>query len=85
SRWRTAHIHVRRPTGVLLISRVTSLAALDGLRGFGLKQKRHGLPVGAARAATAKRNCDAGFGVVELSRSRLASLLQGLQCRYVVS
>ncbi|WP_157754121.1 hypothetical protein [Lysobacter capsici] len=39
SRWRTAHIHVRRPSGVLLFSRVPSLAALDELRGFRLKTK----------------------------------------------
>jgi len=39
SRWRTAHIHVRRPSGVLLLTRVTSLAALDELRGFKLKLK----------------------------------------------
>ncbi|WP_152670229.1 hypothetical protein [Lysobacter capsici] len=51
SRWRTAHIHVRRPTGVLLLTRVSGFAALDELRGF--KRKRHGLPVGAAQAATA--------------------------------
>jgi hypothetical protein len=37
SRWRTAHIHVRRPSGVLLFSRVTSLAALDELRDSGKK------------------------------------------------
>ncbi|ALN85055.1 hypothetical protein LC55x_1768 [Lysobacter capsici] len=34
-----------------LFSRVPSLAALDELRGF--TRKRHGLPVGAAQAATA--------------------------------
>ncbi|WP_152670181.1 hypothetical protein [Lysobacter capsici] len=28
SRWRTAHIHVRRPSGVLLLTRATGLAAL---------------------------------------------------------
>jgi len=39
SRWRAAHIHVRRPTGVLLFSRVSGFAALDGLRGFELKQR----------------------------------------------
>ncbi|MFQ6313710.1 hypothetical protein, partial [Lysobacter capsici] len=40
SRWRTAHIHVRRPSGVLLSSRVTSFAALDELRGFELRASR---------------------------------------------
>ncbi|WP_235567750.1 hypothetical protein, partial [Lysobacter sp. Root690] len=29
----------RRPSGVLLLTRVTSLAALDGLRGFKLEQE----------------------------------------------
>ncbi|WP_235567618.1 hypothetical protein, partial [Lysobacter sp. Root690] len=53
SRWRTAHIHVRRPTGVPLFSRDSGFAALGELRGFKLKQKRYGLPVGAAQAATA--------------------------------
>ncbi|WP_235567808.1 hypothetical protein, partial [Lysobacter sp. Root690] len=48
SRWRTAHIHVRRPTGVLLLTRVNGFAALDELRGFELKQKLQGLSVGAA-------------------------------------
>jgi len=38
SRWRTAHIHVRRPSGVLLFSRAHGLAALDELRGFKRKQ-----------------------------------------------
>ena len=38
SRWRTAHIHVRRPSGVLLFSRVPSFAALDELRDFKLKR-----------------------------------------------
>ncbi|WP_235567619.1 hypothetical protein, partial [Lysobacter sp. Root690] len=42
----------RRPSGVLLFSRISDFAALDELRGFKLKQKLHGLPVGAARAAT---------------------------------
>jgi hypothetical protein len=28
SRWRAAHIHVRRPSGVLLLTRATGLAAL---------------------------------------------------------
>jgi hypothetical protein len=28
SRWRAGHIHVRRPSGVLLLTRVTCLAAL---------------------------------------------------------
>ncbi|MFQ6313429.1 hypothetical protein, partial [Lysobacter capsici] len=40
SRWRTAHILVRRPSGVLVFSRAPSFAALDGLRGFRLKQSR---------------------------------------------
>ncbi|WND80298.1 hypothetical protein [Lysobacter capsici] len=53
SRWRTAHIHVRRPSGVLLFSRVPSFAALDELRGFKPEQKPHGPPIGAAQAATA--------------------------------
>ncbi|MFQ6313690.1 hypothetical protein, partial [Lysobacter capsici] len=53
SRWRTAHIHVRRPTGVLLFSRVTSVAALDELRGFRHEPNLLGHPVGAAQAATA--------------------------------
>ncbi|MFQ6313826.1 hypothetical protein, partial [Lysobacter capsici] len=53
SRWRTAHIHVRRPSGVLLFSRDSGFAALDELRDFRLKPKLHGLPVGAAQAATA--------------------------------
>jgi len=35
SRWRTAHIHVRRPSGVLLLTPVRGLAALDELRGAG--------------------------------------------------
>jgi hypothetical protein len=39
SRWRAAHIHVRRPSGVLLFSRVPSFAALDELRGFVLKAR----------------------------------------------
>ncbi|QWF18782.1 hypothetical protein [Lysobacter capsici] len=39
SRWRTAHIHVRRPPGVLLLTRGSGFAALDELRGFGLKPK----------------------------------------------
>ncbi|MFQ6310650.1 hypothetical protein, partial [Lysobacter capsici] len=34
-----AHIHVRRPSGVLLFSRVPSFAALDELRDFWLKPK----------------------------------------------
>jgi len=41
SRWRTAHIHVRRPSGVLLLTRVRCFAALDELRGFKRKQKLH--------------------------------------------
>ncbi|QWF18368.1 hypothetical protein [Lysobacter capsici] len=52
SRWRTAHIHVRRPPGVLLFSRVRAVAALDELRDFRLKQKSYGLPGGAAQTAT---------------------------------
>ncbi|ALN87128.1 hypothetical protein LC55x_3871 [Lysobacter capsici] len=38
SRWRTAHIHVRRPSGVLLFSRDSGFAALDELRDFKLKR-----------------------------------------------
>ncbi|ALN87797.1 hypothetical protein LC55x_4549 [Lysobacter capsici] len=38
---------------MLLFSRVPSVAALDELRGFELKPNLHGLPVGAAQAATA--------------------------------
>ncbi|WP_153019083.1 hypothetical protein [Lysobacter capsici] len=53
SRWRTAHIHVRRPTGVLLFSRAPSFAALDELRHFTPEPNLYGLPVGAAQAATA--------------------------------
>ncbi|WP_157753725.1 hypothetical protein [Lysobacter capsici] len=53
SRWRTAHIHVRRPSGVLLFSRDSGFAALDELRGFRPEPNLHGLPVGAAQAATA--------------------------------
>jgi len=34
SRWRAAHIHVRRPSGVLLLTRVTSVAALVVESGF---------------------------------------------------
>ncbi|UOF13750.1 hypothetical protein IEQ11_18685 [Lysobacter capsici] len=37
SRWRAAHIHVRRPSGVLLLTRVTGIAALDELRDGKLK------------------------------------------------
>ncbi|WP_235567771.1 hypothetical protein, partial [Lysobacter sp. Root690] len=37
SRWRTAHIHVRRPSGVPLPTQVQCLAALDELRGFKLE------------------------------------------------
>ncbi|WP_235567685.1 hypothetical protein, partial [Lysobacter sp. Root690] len=37
SRWRTAHIHVRRPSGVRVLTRVTGAAALDELRGFRLE------------------------------------------------
>ncbi|MFQ6313386.1 hypothetical protein, partial [Lysobacter capsici] len=54
SRWRTAHIHVRRPSGVLLFSRVTSVVALDEQQDFRLKPKLHGVSVGAARAAIAR-------------------------------
>ncbi|WP_235567678.1 hypothetical protein, partial [Lysobacter sp. Root690] len=43
----------RRPSGVLLLTRVRGFAALGELRGFELKQKLRGLPVGAALAATA--------------------------------
>jgi len=35
----------RRPSGVLLLTRVRGFAALDELRDFKPKQKRHGLPV----------------------------------------
>jgi len=40
----------RRPSGVRLLTRVPGFAALGELRGFKLKlkQKLHGLPVGAA-------------------------------------
>ncbi|MFQ6313770.1 hypothetical protein [Lysobacter capsici] len=40
SRWRTAHIHVRRPSGVLLLTRVTSLAALDAWTEMRLEAKQ---------------------------------------------
>ncbi|ALN88811.1 hypothetical protein LC55x_5565 [Lysobacter capsici] len=36
-----------------MFSQVPSFAALEGLRDFWLKPKPHGLPVGAAQAATA--------------------------------
>ncbi|ALN83466.1 hypothetical protein LC55x_0161 [Lysobacter capsici] len=39
---------------MLLFSRVPSFAALDELRDFRLEPKLHGLPVGAAQAATAR-------------------------------
>ncbi|ALN83471.1 hypothetical protein LC55x_0166 [Lysobacter capsici] len=45
---------------MLLFSRVPSAAALEGLRGFWPEPNLHGLPVGAARAATANYGYDAG-------------------------
>ncbi|ALN87154.1 hypothetical protein LC55x_3897 [Lysobacter capsici] len=40
SRWRATRIHARRPSGVLLLSRVSGFAALDELRGFKPKRSR---------------------------------------------
>ncbi|WP_235567785.1 hypothetical protein, partial [Lysobacter sp. Root690] len=90
SRWRTAHIHVRRPSGVLLSMRVRGFAALDELRGFRPKQKRHGLSVGAAQAATAplrlrrRLRCMRNVAVAACDRrkSSRTPLLQRLRCRY---
>ena len=39
SRWRATRIPARRPTGVLLLTRVRYFAALDELRDFKLKPK----------------------------------------------
>ncbi|ALN84466.1 hypothetical protein LC55x_1175 [Lysobacter capsici] len=38
SRWRATRIPARRPSGVILFSRVPSFAALDELRDFKLKR-----------------------------------------------
>ncbi|WP_201025481.1 hypothetical protein [Lysobacter capsici] len=62
SRWRTAHIHVRRPSGVLLFSRAPSFAALDELRGFRLKPNfnSNSNPSGKRQAASGKRQAASG-------------------------
>ncbi|WP_235567695.1 hypothetical protein, partial [Lysobacter sp. Root690] len=39
SRWRTAHIHVRRPSGVRLLTRATSFAALEVMTEIRLEPK----------------------------------------------
>ena len=88
SRWRTAHIHVRRPPGVLLLTRVRGVAALGLKSDF--KRKPHGLPVGAAQAATAplraRRNLQRSRNVAVAASDRRKSsrtpLLQGLRCSY---
>jgi len=60
SRWRTAHIHVRRPSGVLLSSRAHGLAALDGLRGFRLAEPLRSL---RAKANPPRRWIDPASGL----------------------
>ncbi|WP_152670144.1 hypothetical protein [Lysobacter capsici] len=40
SRWRATRIHARRPSGVLLLTRVTGLAALEDRRDFEFRAKQ---------------------------------------------